>query len=91
MGKKNILDSPVGAEIGVIVRLFDKLSRIENLTGKAILEIQKESSGELKKVLKNIANNESLEDSWNDVIGYALIAIMLQRGEFENPLSPLDK
>jgi len=30
-GPKNILDCPVGAELGVVVRLYDKLSRLANL------------------------------------------------------------
>lgn len=30
-GKNNILGCPVGAEMGLIVRLFDKLNRLANL------------------------------------------------------------
>lgn len=30
--------------------------------------------------------NESIEDSWKDVAGYALIALMVRRGSFELPL-----
>lgn len=30
--------------------------------------------------------NEPLEDSWKDVAGYALVALMVRRGKFELPL-----
>lgn len=33
-GKNNILGCPVGAEMGIIVRLFDKLNRLSNLYQK---------------------------------------------------------
>lgn len=32
-------------------------------------------------------DNESLEDSWLDIVGYALIGIMLENGTFELPLA----
>ena len=35
---------------------------------------------------KKAPQNESLEDSWKDVAGYALIALMVRRGLFELPL-----
>lgn len=35
---------------------------------------------------KKEPKNESLEDSWQDVAGYALIALMVRRGLFELPL-----
>lgn len=35
---------------------------------------------------KKEPKNESLEDSWKDVAGYALIALMVRRGVFELPL-----
>jgi uncharacterized membrane protein len=66
-GTGNILRSPVGAELGILVRLSDKLNRIANLQGKD-------------------PTNESLEDSWKDVAGYALVALMVRRKKFELPL-----
>lgn len=30
--------------------------------------------------------NEPIEDSWKDVAGYALVALMVRRGKFELPL-----
>lgn len=68
-GTKNILNSPFGAEHGIIVRLHDKLARVANLT----------TSGDEPA-------NESIEDSWMDVAGYAFIALMVRKGNFELPL-----
>jgi len=31
-------------------------------------------------------NNESAEDTWRDLVGYALLALMLRKGWFELPL-----
>jgi len=67
-GTKNILGCPVGPEVGIIVRLHDKMSRLSNLTGA------------------KTPNNESLDDTWKDVAGYALIALMVRRGTFDYPL-----
>jgi hypothetical protein len=68
-GKGNILKSPVGVELGILVRLGDKLNRLANLLQN-----------------KEKPNNESLDDSWRDVAGYALIALMYRSGKFELPL-----
>ena len=68
-GVKNILNSPFGPEHGIVVREFDKLSRLAHLL----------ASG--KK-----PHNESIEDSWKDVVGYGLIALMVRRGVFDLPL-----
>ena len=67
-GKRNILNSPFGAEHGIIVRLHDKLARLAHLTKK---------SGNPK--------NESIEDTWSDVAGYALIALLIRKGLFDLP------
>lgn len=68
-GTKNILNSPFGAEHGIVVREYDKLSRLANLIGN-----DKEP------------NNESIEDTWLDVAGYALVALMVRKGLFTLPL-----
>ncbi len=68
-GSQNILGCPVGAEMGLVVRLFDKLNRLANLykTG-------------------NTPSNESLEDTWKDIMGYGLIGMMLIDDTFKLPL-----
>jgi hypothetical protein len=40
----------------------------------------------LKNLINKEATNEPKLDSWRDIAGYALIAIMLERGWFELPL-----
>lgn len=55
---------------GVIVRMCDKVERIKNLESKRFGE----------------PVNESLGDSWLDLVGYCIIAIMLLQGTFELPL-----
>ena len=73
-GVKNILNSPFGAEHGILVRLFDKIARLSNLIGH-----------------KKNPKNESIEDTWKDVVGYGLVAMMVKRGHFELPLKKEDK
>ena len=68
-GVSNILNSPFGAEKGILVRLWDKFARLANLL----------KSGRLPK-------NESVLDTWFDVIGYSFIALMVKFGVFELPL-----
>lgn len=68
-GQENILGAPFGPETGIVVRLWDKISRLKNL-----LESENEP------------NNESIEDTYIDIIGYALLALMVQRDQFTLPL-----
>ena len=68
-GPRNILNCPVGAENGIIVRLYDKLARVSHLIEKG-----------------KIPQNEALEDTWKDIIGYGLVALMVRRNVFELPL-----
>lgn len=39
----------------------------------------------LKHLLKNNLNppEETMEDTWNDIIGYGIIGLMLQRGKWK--------
>jgi hypothetical protein len=55
---------------GLCVRLHDKVARLENLNGRG----------------NETAEHESVHDSWADVIGYAIVGIMLERGWFTLPL-----
>jgi hypothetical protein len=66
-GPKNISQSPYGATQGLIVRMWDKIARIVNLTDK-----------------KRHAENEPLEDSFKDLANYAIIGLMVQRGQWPN-------
>ncbi len=55
---------------GILVRMHDKLARLENLT----------KSG-------HSPNNESIQDNYLDVIGYAAVAALWESGEFLLPLT----
>jgi hypothetical protein len=55
---------------GVLVRMNDKFERLKTLFGKG-------------KVRKR-ARNESVEDSLRDLANYAVIALLLERGEWPN-------
>ena len=57
-------------EMGIAVRLQDKVSRMRNLLLK---ELKGESS----------INHESLEDTYLDTCNYALIGLLLKRGLWE--------
>ena len=59
-------------EQGLVVRVWDKVSRLKNLIWK--------------NTNVTINYSETLEDTWKDMAGYAMIGMMLQRGTFTNPL-----
>lgn len=60
-GHENIL---AFGDIGICVRMSDKIARIKNLRNKN-------------------AMNESIEDSWIDLLGYAIIGLMLLSNTFQ--------
>ena len=62
-GKSNI---SISGQIGIVVRMFDKLARIQNLLDK-----------------EDEPNEESLEDSWVDLMNYAGIGMLLQNNKWE--------
>lgn len=62
-------------EYGILVRSNDKLARLKNLMGKT------EEVG--------VPQNEPIVDSWTDLAGYAILALMWRRGVFLLPLKPL--
>ncbi len=68
-GPKNIMNGPVSPQLGIIVRLSDKLNRLQHLLSEG----------------KN-PDWETLEDTWEDIMGYGLIGLMVQRGQFEFPM-----
>jgi|APSaa5957512493_1039668.scaffolds.fasta_scaffold73746_1 hypothetical protein len=59
--------------VGLIVRIHDKIARIENLVEKGSLPI-----------------NESLKDSFVDLVGYCIIALMVEHDIWNLPLRPQD-
>ena len=69
-GPSNILDSPYGAEVGLKVRLWDKVARYENLTKTTNKETQ----------------YESLNDTVLDMLGYVCLGWMVETGAMSLPL-----
>lgn len=57
-------------ELGVLVRVYDKVARLKNLLY--------DNPGEPK--------NEALEDTWRDISNYGLLALMERRGILKLPL-----
>ena len=66
-GPKNISNSPYGPLQGLIVRMWDKIARIVNLT----------------KTGKETAENEPLEDSFKDIANYGIIGLLVLRGKWD--------
>ncbi len=58
-------------EMGVLVRANDKMSRLRNLCTNC----------------KEKPKNESIEDSWTDIAGYSILALMLRKNLFNLPFS----
>jgi len=56
-------------EQGLVVRIWDKMSRLKNLLWKNIEP-----------------KNESIEDTFTDIAGYAIIGLMLAEDTFTNEL-----
>lgn len=65
-GPKNISQSPGGPVNGLRVRMWDKIARINNLVDNS----------------NHKPNYESLEDSFKDLANYAIIGLMVQRGQW---------
>lgn len=67
-GAKNISNSPYGATQGLVVRMWDKIARIVNLT----------------KGGNTTAENEPLEDSFKDIANYGIIGLLVLRGKWDS-------
>ena len=65
-------------ELGVAVRLQDKVSRLLNL-----LEKEMKTRGHAEALLAEINNHESLEDTYLDIANYGLIGVLLRRRLWE--------
>ena len=66
-GPLNIAMAPGGAMNGLLVRMHDKMARLENLYYKS----------------SNTPNYESIEDTFIDLANYAIIGLLVQRGQWE--------
>jgi hypothetical protein len=66
-GPLNIAHAPGGAMNGLTVRMYDKLARISHLCNNK----------------NDTPNYESIEDSLIDLVNYATIGILVQRGLWE--------
>lgn len=77
-GHDNIL---WGGREGIVIRAHDKVARIKNLRERAAKTTSNVFIG------PGTPLNESIEDSWRDIVGYALIGYMLESGTFELPLA----
>jgi hypothetical protein len=71
-GPKNIADAPGGAINGLRVRMHDKMARINNL-----YEYMEDTGGFQPQ-------HESIEDSFKDMANYAIIGLMVLRGQWPN-------
>lgn len=70
-------------ELGVLVRLSDKLERLKHLL------LARDDAG---RVVFRPGDplNESVDDTYRDVLNYALIALMLRQGRWTLPFAPED-
>jgi hypothetical protein len=69
-GPSNIAEAPGGAINGLRVRMHDKLARINNL-----YEYMEDSGGFQPQ-------HESIEDSFKDMANYAIIGLLVLRGQW---------
>jgi RecJ-like exonuclease len=67
-GPYNIAHAPGGAINGLIVRMHDKMERLQHLYFNR---------------KGDTPNYESLEDTFKDLANYAIIGLMVQRGQWE--------
>ena len=73
-GPKNIANAPGGPLNGLLVRMHDKMARLNHL----IYEV------------KDTPQNESIEDSFVDLLNYSAIALMVLRGKWSGVPSQQD-
>jgi hypothetical protein len=65
-GPFNIANAPGGAMNGLLVRMHDKMARLENLYYKK----------------QDTPNYESIEDTFIDIANYAIIGLLVQRRQW---------
>ena len=66
-GPFNIANAPGGAMNGLLVRMHDKMARLDNLYYKS----------------SDTPNYESIEDTFIDLANYAIIGLLVQRRQWE--------
>jgi hypothetical protein len=71
-GPDNIAKAPGGAMNGIVVRMHDKMTRLGHLYYKNI----------------DTPNYESIEDTLLDLANYAIIGLLVQRGQWEGIDAP---
>ena len=70
-------------ELGVLVRLSDKFERLKHLL------VTQDAQGRIIPRSDNPAN-ESIDDSYRDLLNYALIALMVRQRLWDAPFDPDD-
>jgi hypothetical protein len=73
-GPNNIASAPGGPLNGLMVRMHDKMERLKHLT----------------YVTGDTPKNESIEDSFIDLLNYSAIALMVLRGKWSGVPSQSD-
>jgi hypothetical protein len=73
-GPLNIATAPGGPLNGLLVRMHDKMERLKHLI----------------YVTKDTPKNESIEDSFIDLLNYSVIALMVLRGKWSGVPSQRD-
>jgi hypothetical protein len=73
-GPQNIASAPGGPLNGLLVRMHDKMERLKHLI----------------YVTKDTPKNESIEDSFIDLLNYSAIALMVLRGKWSGVPSQRD-
>lgn len=71
-------------ELGVLVRLSDKLERLKHLL------VTTDAAGQVTVRSAVETANEAVEDSYRDLLNYALIALMLRQGAWARPFRAAD-
>ena len=72
-GPLNIARAPGGPMNGLLVRMHDKMARLEHL------KFHRKT---------DTPNYESIEDTLKDLANYAIIGLMVQRGQWEGVSEP---
>ena len=67
-------------EAGIVVRVWDKINRLKTL----VLDGKESDLPTARSIVNEF---ETVNDTWRDLAGYAIIALMLRQGRFTLPLA----